>query len=108
MSHDDNLVLGHNKLSECLCLYAGLYPGILRRLLLLAAEIRDAVAVLDYRLVAASCKGKIDRHTGKLITQRISCRIKSQTDTKRCRAGISDIDLLYFFKNGELVLRNLR
>ena len=107
VSHDHNLVLGNNKLSECLRLYARFHAGILRSLLLFPAEIGNAVAVLDYCLVAAPGKSEIDCHAGILIAQRIGCRIKSETNALRCRAGISDIDLLYFFKNGELVFRNL-
>ena len=101
--HHDNLVFGYNKLSERFRLDTGLDTGILRCLLLLASEIGNAVAVFDYRLIASPGKGKVNRHPGILVAQRVRSRIQSKTDTQRGRAGISDIYLFYFLKDGELV-----
>ena len=103
MSHDHDLVLRDNELSECLCLDTGFHAGILGGLLLLSAEICDTVAVLDNCLVAPSCQRQIDRHTRILIAQRIGRRVQSETDTKCSGPGISDIDLLNLLKKRKLI-----
>src|SRR5699024_2788737 len=82
MSHDHDLILRDNKLTQRLCLDAGFYTGILRGLLLFPAKIRDAVAVLDNRLVPSSGKRKIDRHAGILVAQGIRRGIQTEPDAQ--------------------------
>ena len=104
MPHYDNLVLCRDELPQCLRFYTGFHAGILGGLFLLSTEIGNAVAVFDHRLVAAAGECQINGHACELIAQCIGGRIQTQTDTERGGAGISDINLLYFLKNGELVL----
>ena len=81
--HHDHLILCHDKFPERLRLDTRLHAGILRGLLLLSTEISNAVAVLDDSLVAAAGEGKVDRHAGILVTERIGRSIQSEADTQR-------------------------
>ena len=107
MSHDNDLIFRHDKLSECLSLYTGFHTGILCCLLFLTAKVSNSIAVFNHSLISASCKCQVDRHTCILITQCISCSVQSQSDTQCRWPCISNIDLLHFFQKWELILFDL-
>ena len=107
MSHDNDLIFRHDKLSECLSLYTGFHTGILCCLLFLTAKVSNSITVFNHSLVSASCKCQVDRHTCILITQCISCSIQPQSDTQCRWSCISDIDLLHFLQKWELILFDL-
>ena len=107
MTHNNNFVSGHNKLSKCLSLNTRLHSCILRCLLLLTTKISYSVTILNNCLISASGKCKIDCHTRILVAQRIRCRIQSQTNTQCCWSWITDINLFYLFQKRKLIFFQL-
>src|SRR5699024_6480098 len=103
MSHDQHLILGNHELSERLCLYSCLYSCVFRHLLTLAAVVLDAVLVFNDRLIPASCKRKIDRHTGIVIALSIGVFAEAKTDTECRRNLVPDTDFFYIIENGKMV-----
>ena len=107
MSHNNNLVLCRDELPQCLRLDSRLDSRILRYLLTLASKICDVICIFDNRLVASSCKRKIDRHTGIVVTLCICIGAHSKSDTECRRHLISNADPLDFLKQCKLVFLQL-
>ena len=104
MPHNQNIITGHHIFPQRLCLYAGLYAGILGSHLPLAAIIGNAAAVLDNRLVAAPCKSLINGDPGIIIALAVAFPADTKADTQSSRNRISHIYRLHILKKRETIL----
>ena len=103
MTHDDDLLLALNELSESMRFDSRLYAAAFLHGLRPGAEISNVIAVADDNLVTATAEREIDGKTRVIHVRTVGSLPHTDADTHGHGHIVTDIDRLDLLENAEFL-----